>query len=61
MAENEGRDGIGHTGFSKYDPTNAPVEKYGGNDAEQDGIITESSPQSMMGGGSVERGKSGSM
>jgi hypothetical protein len=27
--------------FSKYDPKNAPVKKFGGNDAIHDGVRTE--------------------
>lgn len=55
----EGKKGQGHTGYSKYDAANAPVEKHGGNQAEHDGIEKDQSPQSMFGGneGSVKRAK----
>lgn len=39
----EGSEGQGHTGYSKYDPTNAPVVKNGGNEAKHDHIVTATS------------------
>lgn len=53
-----GRSGIGHTGTTKYPAENAKVEKHGGNNAEQDGVITEQSPESMYGGNEGSLGKS---
>ena len=55
----EGYAGQGHTGYSKYDAANAPVESNGGNTAEHDGIATEQSPESMYGGneGSLKKSK----
>lgn len=55
----EGSEGQGHTGYSKYDAAAAPVEKYGGNSAEQDGVATEQSPESMYDGseGSLQKAK----
>lgn len=34
----EGTSGIGDTGYSKYDPSGAKVEKYGRNSAIHDGV-----------------------
>ncbi len=48
--DKDGQNGIGHTGYSKYDAEGAPVEKHGGNTAEQDGVVSEQSPASMYGG-----------
>jgi len=47
----EGQKGQGDTGFSKYDPANAPVTPNGGNTEIQDGVRTEKSPESYYGGG----------
>ena len=46
-----GCSGIGDTGTTRYDPAKAPVEKNGGNTAEQNGVETDASPQSFYGGG----------
>lgn len=47
----EGQAGIGAEGTTKYDAASAPVEKNGGNTADQDGVETNQSPESMYGGG----------
>lgn len=54
----EGRKGIGDTGYSKYDAAKAPVVRNGGNDAEHDGISSEQTPESMYGGTAGSLGKS---
>lgn len=36
-----GTEGMGSESYSKYDPTNAPVTKHGGNEAIHDGVVTE--------------------
>ena len=50
--------GIGDTGTTKYGAEGAPVEKNGGNSAEQEGITSEQSPESMYGGSQGSLGKS---
>lgn len=54
----EGCYGQGYEGYSKYDAGSAPVEKHGGNNAEQDGIAKEQSAESMYGGSEGSLGKS---
>lgn len=45
-----GRSGIGAEGETKYGAETAPVIANGGNSADQDGVASEQSPESMYGG-----------
>lgn len=44
MGKETGTIGQGYGGESKYDAANAPVDKFGGNSAIHDGIVTEQAP-----------------
>ncbi len=52
-----GRSGQGHTGTTKYPAEGAKVVANGGNSADQDGVATEQSPESMYGGAEGSIGK----
>ncbi len=60
MADNDkaGRSGQGHTGTTRYPAEGAKVVANGGNSKEQDGVMTEQSPESMYGGSQGSIGKS---
>lgn len=44
MDRGTGTRGSGYKGESKYDAANAPVQKYGNNNAIHDGVVTEQAP-----------------
>lgn len=50
MEANEGTQGYGYEGYTKYEAKNAPVTKNGGNTEEQDGVVTTQTPASIYGG-----------
>lgn len=52
LGAEEGTDGIGHTGYTKYGAEGAKVTKNGGNSEIQNGVRREASPTSIYKSGS---------